>query len=282
MFQNAMASAITHLNGHYLNLTSQAVYHNNTPKKISLKKLLIILLFVPLMSFGQNKKNDTIHNNQNTNLNFKSVIIPSVLIGYGIIGVDNDALKRFNYEIQEKLKRKTDNNIKIDNVSQFVPSFSVYGLNALGIKGKNNFKDRTIILGTASLIMGSTVNVMKKSTAIERPDGSNKLSFPSGSTAISFMGAEFLYQEYKDVSIWYGVSGYLVATGTGFLRMHNNKHWFTDVVTGAGIGILSTKIAYWIHPVVKRTLFKDKEEVSGIVTPFYTGKEYGLGLSMSF
>ena len=137
-------------------------------------------------------------------------------------------------------------------------------------------------MGTASLIMGSTVNVMKKSTAIERPDGSNKLSFPSGSTAISFMGAEFLFQEYKDVSIWYGISGYLVATGTGFLRLQNNKHWFSDVVTGAGIGIVSTKIAYWIHPFVKRNLFKDKEEVSGIVMPFYTGKEYGLGLSMSF
>jgi len=96
------------------------------------------------------------------------------------------------------------------------------------------------------------------------------------------MGAEFLYQEYKDVSIWYGISGYLVATGTGFLRLQNNKHWFSDVVTGAGIGIVSTKIAYWIHPFVKRNLFKDKEEVSGIVMPFYTGKEYGLGLSMSF
>jgi hypothetical protein len=45
-----------------------------------------------------------IHNTQNINLNFKSVIIPSVLIGYGIIGVDNDALKRFNYDIQESLK----------------------------------------------------------------------------------------------------------------------------------------------------------------------------------
>jgi hypothetical protein len=277
-----MVSAITHLNGHYLNLTSQAVYHNNTPKKIILKKLLIILLFVPLFSFGYNKKNDTTHNNQNINLNFKSVIIPSVFIGYGIIGIDNDALKRFNYDIQEKLRRQTDNNIKIDNVSQFVPSFSVYALNALGIKGKNNFKDRTIILGTASLIMGSTVSGMKKSTAIERPDGSNKFSFPSGSTAIAFMGAEFLYQEYKDVSIWYGISGYLVATGTGFLRIHNNKHWFTDVVTGAGIGILSTKIAYWIHPLVKKTLFKDKKEISGLVMPFHNGKEYGLGLSMSF
>ena len=223
-------------------------------KKTTLKKLLIILLFVPLISFGQNKKNDTIHNNQNSNLNFKSVIIPSVLIGYGIIGINNNALKRFNYDIQERLKGEIN----------------------------NNFKDRTIILGTASLFMGSTVYGMKKSTVIERPDGSNKFSFPSGSTAIAFMGAEFLYQEYKDVSIWYGVSGYLVATGTGFLRMHNNKHWFTDVVTGAGIGILSTKIAYWIHPLVKKTLFKDKKEISGLVMPFHNGKEYGLGLSMSF
>ena len=247
-----------------------------------MKKLLIILLFIPLISFGQNKKNDTINKTQNMKLNYKSVIIPSVLIGYGIIGIDNDALKLFNHEIQEELNKHIDNKFKIDDVSQFVPSLSVYALNAFGIKGKNNFKDRTIILGTASLIMGSTVTGMKKLTSIERPDGSNKFSFPSGSTAIAFMGAEFLYQEYKEVSIWYGISGYLVATGTGFLRLHNNKHWFTDVVTGAGIGILSTKIAYWIHPVVKKTLFKDKKEINGLVIPFYNGKEYGLGLSMSF
>ena len=247
-----------------------------------MKKLLIILLFIPLISFGQNKKNDTINKTQNMKLNYKSVIIPSVLIGYGIIGIDNDALKLFNHEIQEELNEHIDNKVKIDDISQFVPSLSVYALNALGIKGKNNFKDRTIILGTASLIMGSTVTGMKKLTSIERPDGSNKFSFPSGSTAIAFMGAEFLYQEYKEVSIWYGISGYLVATGTGFLRLHNNKHWFTDVVTGAGIGILSTKIAYWIHPVVKKTLFKDKKEINGLVIPFYNGKEYGLGLSMSF
>ena len=247
-----------------------------------MKKLLIILLFIPLISFGQNKKNDTIHKTQNIKLNHKSVIIPSVLIGYGIIGIDNDALKLFNHEIQEELNEHIDNKVKIDDISQFVPSLSVYALNALGIKGKNNFKDRTIILGTASLIMGSTVTGMKKLTSIERPDGSNKFSFPSGSTAIAFMGAEFLYQEYKDVSIWYGISGYLVATGTGFLRMYNNRHWFTDVVTGAGIGILSTKIAYWIHPVVKKTLFKDKKEIDGFVIPFYNGKEYGLALSMSF
>ena len=109
-----------------------------------MKNLLIILLLVPLIFFGQNKKNDTIHQTQNIKFNFKSVIIPSVLIGYGIIGVDNDALKRFNYEIQEGLLEQPHNEIKIDDVSQHVPSLAVYGLNALGIKGKNNFKEEQI------------------------------------------------------------------------------------------------------------------------------------------
>ena len=81
-----------------------------------MKKLLIILLFFPLISFGQNKKNDTIHNTQNINLNFKSVIIPSVLIGYGIIGLHNDALKQFNYDIQEELKGHTDNNLSLIHI----------------------------------------------------------------------------------------------------------------------------------------------------------------------
>jgi hypothetical protein len=245
-------------------------------------KIVIVIFLFSSSVFGQNVKNDTIKKKQNITFNYKSLIIPTTLIGYGIIGIESDGLKLFNSEIKEELNENIDGRFTIDDFSQYAPFLSVYGLNALGIKGKNNFKDRTIILGTAYLIMGTTVNGMKKLTAIERPDGSSKTSFPSGHTATAFMGAEFLYQEYKDVSIWYGISGYLVATGTGFFRMYNDRHWFTDVVTGAGIGILSTKIAYWIHPFVKKTLFKDKKEIDGLVMPFYNGKEYGLGLSMSF
>lgn len=204
------------------------------------------------------------------------------MIGYGIIGIESDGLKFFNSEIKEEVNEHIDEKFTIDDISQYAPFLSVYGLNAIGVKGKNNFKDRTIILGTAYLIMGATVNGMKKLTAIERPDGSSKTSFPSGHTATAFMGAEFLYQEYKNVSIWYGISGYLVATGTGFFRIYNDRHWLTDIVAGAGIGILSTKIAYWIHPFLKKTIFKNKKNANGIVMPFYSGKEYGLSLSMSF
>jgi len=69
-----------------------------------------------------------------------------------------------------------------------------------------------------------------------------------------------LWQEYKDVNIWYGISGYVVATGTGLFRMYNNRHWLSDVIMGAGIGILSTKVAYWAYPFVNKLLFCSKKE----------------------
>ena len=137
-------------------------------------------------------------------------------------------------------------------------------------------------MATAYLLMAGSVNIIKKTSKITRPDGSDTRSFPSGHTATAFMGAEFLYQEYKDVSHWYGITGYAVAAGTGLFRMSNEKHWLTDVATGAGIGILSTKTAYWIQPLIKKKIFKDKDNINGTVMPFYNGREYGLGLSMKF
>jgi membrane-associated phospholipid phosphatase len=130
--------------------------------------------------------------------------------------------------------------------------------------------------------MSGSVGILKRTTNVTRPDGSDTKSFPSGHTATAFMGAEFLYQEYKDVSVWYGITGYVVAASTGFFRIHNERHWLTDVATGAGIGILSTKIAYRIHPLIKKIIFKDKDKINGTILPFYNGRTYGLGLSMIF
>ena len=77
---------------------------------------------------------------------------------------------------------------------------AVYGLNLAGLKGYHNLKDRTIILVTSYLIMSITVESLKRAIKEERPDRSNNQSFPSGHTATAFMGAEFLWREYKDVS----------------------------------------------------------------------------------
>ena len=90
-----------------------------------------------------------------------------------------------------------------------------------------------------------------------------------------------LWQEYKDVNIWYGISGYIVATGTGLFRIYNARHWLSDVAMGAGIGILSTKIAYWVLPFVQNKIFSSHKEVSSVIAPFYNGNQLGLGMVLS-
>ena len=124
---------------------------------------------------------------------------------------------------------------------------------------------------------------LKYTVREQRPDKSGRNSFPSGHTAAAFMGAEFLWQEYKDVSPWYGIGGYVIAAGTGALRAWNNKHWVWDVVFGAGLGMLCTKLAYRLYPSVQCKLSKKKEKVSGIsFYPYYNGQQGGLSVKYDF
>lgn len=249
------------------------------------KSILLFLVSITAVS-AQNSVSDSIvvrDTVQNLKFNYKQLIIPGVLIGYGFIGLESDQLKSFNTQIRDEVKEDIDNKITIDDFSQYAPAASVYALNAMGIEGKNNLKDRSIILATSYLIMSTTVFSLKHITKVERPDGTSNNSFPSGHTANAFAGAEFLWQEYKDKSIWYGISGYIVATGTGLFRMYNNRHWLTDVAAGAGIGILSTKAAYWLFPYVKNTIFPSKEnKVTSMLMPFYNGKQMGAGMVVQF
>jgi hypothetical protein len=212
----------------------------------------------------------------------KSLIIPGAMITYGFISIGNNNLKNVNKEFQEDIWIDKPHQSKhFDNYLMFAPALSVYGLNIAGIKGKNNLRDRTMIYLLSSIIQNTTVFSIKKLSAQQRPDGSGYTSFPSGHTATAFASAEFLYQEYKDVSFWYGVAGYTMAAATGYLRMYNNKHWFSDVVAGAGVGILSTKVAYWIYPSIKRKFFKNKP-VNTMILPYYQKGGGGIALVYNF
>jgi len=249
-----------------------------------MKKISFILVFI-LMHFNavsQTKKQDTLHQQKNIDFNYKALIIPASLIGYGTLSLYNDKLTNGDASIRNNINSDNEKTFPLDEGTQSLAFLSVYGLNLFGVKGKNNFKDRSIVLATAYLIMGSSVTVLKRTTHRQRPNQTGFISFPSGHTATAFMGAEFLYQEYKDVSPWYGVSGYFIAAGTGYLRMYNNKHWFSDVVAAAGIGILSTKIAYWVQPFFKDLFSKKQTATKTAVVPYYNKNEMGLAMSMSF
>lgn len=243
--------------------------------------ILFSLLFFCSVGAQNTVQKDSVAKN-NLKFNYKQLIIPTILIGYGVIGLENHGIIDLNDEIKEEVTENIDDKVTIDDFTQYVPAASVYVINNIGIPGKNNLKDRSIIFGTSYLIMATTVTSLKYITDVERPDGGQH-SFPSGHTATAFAGAEFLFQEYKDVSIWYGISGYLVATGTGVFRMLNNRHWLTDVAAGAGIGILSTKVAYWIFPYTNKLFTKKNKNIKSVgLMPFYNGKQTGIGLLLKF
>lgn len=210
------------------------------------------------------------------------LIVPSTLIGVGIIGLESDWLKHQNHEIREELQENIDHRLTIDDFIQYAPITATYGLNICGIKGKHDYGDLTIILGTAYALIGSTVYAMKNITKVERPDGSTRNSFPSGHTATAFMGAELLRREYWDISPWIGVAGYAVAAGTGFFRMYNNRHWLTDVIAGAGIGILGVQAAYWLYPLISKTFFHKRYLKNTYISPCLSEESNGLVCIITF
>lgn len=207
---------------------------------------------------------------------------PVTLIGVEIIGLESDWLKFQNKEVKDELQEDNHNKFGIDDFTQYLPMAATYGLNLCGVKGLHGYGDLTIILGTAYALMGITVNSLKSITKVQRPDGSSRNSFPSGHTATAFMGAELLRKEYWNVSPWIGVAGYAVAAGTGFFRMYNDRHWLTDVIAGAGIGILSVQAAYWLYPIISKTIFRKQYMKNIYISPYLTNESKGLACSITF
>ena len=107
-------------------------------------KFLLLALITCQTIFSQEAKNDSITTKK---INYKELIIPSVLIGYRLIGSKSDAIKKnLNTEIKEGVTENIDHKITIDDFTQYLPVATVYSLNAMGIKDKSNFKGRTLIL----------------------------------------------------------------------------------------------------------------------------------------
>lgn len=208
----------------------------------------------------------------------KEFFEPALMMTYGVIRINNNLMHGFDRVLKSNLQKNVGPKRKVDDIAQYLPTAAFLGLDWIGIKAKNSFGNRLIYGAAAHLLMGVTVNMMKNSITVLRPDRSVSNSFPSGHTATAFVGAELLWQEYKDQSIWYGISGYALAAGTGFFRMYNNRHWFSDIVMGAGIGIASVKLTYLLFPLIQQKIRGRNQNLSFI--PVYDGLHTGLSMRL--
>lgn len=249
-----------------------------------MKPVLLLMTFLYALSLkAQTGGNDTLSiDDKAYKFSAKKLIVPSVLISYGVLSLMSDDLKSLNQSTRYETREHIIAGATIDNYMQYAPAAAVYGLNLAGVKGKHNFKDRTIIYATSQLVSAALVLPTKHLVKEERPDGSNRFSFPSGHTATAFSSAHFMFREYKDTNLWLSLSGYPVAAATGIYRIFNDKHWVGDVVAGAGIGILSTEMAYWLFPMTSKWLSPKNEKQSFVILPTYQSKQIGLNLIKTF
>ena len=171
---------------------------------------------------------------------------------------------------------------RIDDYTQMAGLVAATGLKLAGVEGRSDWGRYLASTAMSYLIMGGLVNSIKYTSKEMRPDGSSANAWPSGHTATAFMGATILHKEYGTTrSPWYSVAGYGVATATGVMRVLNNRHWVSDVLSGAGIGIMSTELAYGLSDLI----FKGKGLLRGDITgeksiithPSFFSVSMGLG-----
>lgn len=190
--------------------------------------------------------------------NFKAgeLIMPLSLIGAGTLGFV-EPVRNSRYEVRDYLDSwRGAHRTVVDDYLQYVPLASVYGLSLLGADARHGYVDRTLELAASYVALGVIVNGIKYTVREPRPDGSAFNSFPSGHTATTFMGAELVRIEYGEEHPWLAAGAYTIATTVGVLRVYNNRHWFTDVFAGAGVGILSARIGYWLLPYTRRVMHR--------------------------
>lgn len=139
---------------------------------------------------------------------------------------------------------------KYDDYLQYVPIIAMVGMKAGGVQSRSSWGRMLVSDAFSAALMATVVNVLKSTVSSQRPDGSSYNSFPSGHSATAFMAATMFHKEYGMRSPWYSIGAYTVATATSVSRLLNNRHWVSDVMVGAGIGILTTELGYYFADLI--------------------------------
>jgi hypothetical protein len=88
----------------------------------------------------------------------------------------------------------------------------------------------------AQVLTEGMVQALKFTAGRRRPDGSNNQSFPSGHTASTFATGAVLQRHFG----WkVGIPAYALAGYVAASRMSDNRHYLSDVVFGATLGVLA-------------------------------------------
>lgn len=153
----------------------------------------------------------------------------------------------------------------------------VAGAYFVGVVMKDNkLKQVGLFAVSTGLATQLVTDIFKRSFGRNRPNRSdspydfgneNGYSFFSGHTSAAFSLATVIAEVYKDQPL-VPYLAYGVAALTAYARMHDNKHWASDVLAGAVAGHLVTKI-------LMRT-WENRTSSGGLIVTPIMGSTYGL------
>ena len=177
----------------------------------------------------------------------RASIVPAVLIGYGASTINGHGFYS-SYQAKKDVRGAFGAyRNHLDDFLQYAPYLEIPAVLLAGVETRNDRVNLALVVLKSEAIMLGSVYIVTELSHVQRPDSSDYRSFPSGHTAQAFLAASIVDTEFRDKSRWYGIGAYALATSVAALRMINNKHWESDVVAGAGFGILSAHLAYLSH-----------------------------------
>jgi len=211
---------------------------------------------------------------QDSTANKRWYVAPVILVSAGAISLtDNEVFDKWEFH-EVRQNHFVNFRTHADDYIQLAPIAAAYAMDLFKVKGRHKIGAKTIQLLKSELIAAAMVIPLKHYIATPRPDTGAKDSFPSGHTAQAFAAATFFHKEYGHISIWYSVGAYAVATSVGTLRILNDRHWVSDVLFGAGIGILSTNLAYMTEKKDRHVRHLSLSHLR--LTPYYAQGSFGL------
>lgn len=113
-------------------------------------------------------------------------------------------------------------------------AFATWGIGKL--TSNHDIADLGRDLVRAQVLSQTFTQVTKFAVHRTRPDGSDNYSFPSGHTSGSFATATVLQRRYGWKA---GIPAYGFATYIAASRLSENRHFLSDVIFGAAIGLVA-------------------------------------------
>lgn len=251
-------------------------------KKQPIKKIIYTMVMlwltacVPLTALAHTETPDSTA--QHT-ISRSQWIVPAAVLGMTVVGTMHQGFKAADQHFTHEIDQISTQNVGIDNYLEYLPSLAVHGYSLLGAPSKHLWGDKLLLHALSTAIVVGVTQGGKRVFRVERPDGSDLHSYPSGHTSMAFMAADLIFLEYPNASPWIRYSGYAMATATALLRIYNGKHHFNDVIAGATVGMLSTRLAYWLYPKLrgKHPHRPQQATTQWALMPYTDGRSIGIG-----